>query len=222
LQTSNEKSIPQPPQTLLMKRIRIESLSLLLTLSLLSCQGPVTKENRPTGDSAQKLELLVDGITKTADPAPVLVTTYTSAHLMLSYMSDKDDIQFGINAYMQDLKPGTYQVYDCKSASECNEQVPDNNQIAMYGPYPRDPMPPLNLFRIAYTAPKLGLTPLTLIITSITDEQQAGNPYKTKRIVGKFNGDLAYVEQKQGGYDYHVVGKTTHINGNFSVLCSIR
>lgn len=94
--------------------------------------------------------------------------------------------------------------------------------MAQFGPYPKDPMPQLNLFRTAYNAPKLGLQPLTLIITSVTDEQQKGNPFKTKRIEGQFSGSLAYIEQQQGGYDWHVVGKTTQINGNFNVLCSIR
>jgi hypothetical protein len=205
-----------------MKKIFKKSLSLLLALSLLSCKESTTKGNRSGGDIDQKIELVVDGNKKTVDPAPVISSTYTSSHLMLSYLSDKDDIQFTISAYMQDLKVGSHQVYDCKSASECNEKVPDNNQIALYGPYPKDPMPPVNLFRVAYYAPKLGLTPLILVITSITDEQQLGNPFKTKRIKGQFNGSLAYVEQQQGGYDYHVVGKTTRIDGNFDMFCNIR
>lgn len=203
-----------------MKKIFNQSLSLLLTLSLLSCKDSTTKGNQSGGDISQKLELVIDGNKKTTDPTPIISSSYTSYHLMLSYLSDKDDIQFSISAYMQDLKIGTYQVYDCKSASECNEKVPDNNQIALYGPYPKDPMPSSHLFRIAYYAPKLGLTPLTLVITSVTDEQQPGNR-KTKRIKGHFSGNLADVEQQKGGYDYYIVGKTTQITGNFDMFCSI-
>ena len=70
-------------------------------------------------------------------------------------------------------------------------------------------MPAMNLFRIAYHAPKLGLKPLTLIISSVKDKQQAGNSYKSKRVEREFSGDLANVEQEQGGYEWHVVGKTT-------------
>jgi len=205
-----------------MKKIFNRSLTLLLILSLLGCKGPVTKEDQSDGSTDQKIELIVDGNKRTADPAPVISSGFTSSHLMLGYLSDKDDLQFSISAYMQDLKMGTYQVYECKSASECNEQIPDNNQMALVGPYPKNPMPPLNLFRSAYNAPSLGLKPLTLIITSVTDEQQEGNPFKTKRIKGQFNGSLAYVEQQQGGYDWHIVGKTTRINGSFNVLCSMR
>lgn len=205
-----------------MKRIFNKSLSILLILSLLSCKESATKENRSDGDTTQKIELVIDGNKKTADPTPVISSAYTSFHFLLGYLSDKDDIQFSITAYMQDLKIGSYQVYDCKSASECNEKMPDNNQLALFGPYPKDPMPPLSLFRIAYYAPRLGLNPLTLIITSITDEQQKGNPFKTKRIEGRFSGSLADVEQQPGGYEWHVVGKTTQITGNFNVFCSIR
>jgi len=205
-----------------MKKLFNKSLPLLLTFSLLSCKEPTTKENRPDGDIPQKIELIIDGNKKTADPTPLISSAFTSSHFMLGYLSDKDDIQFSISAYMPDLQIGSYQVYDCKSPSECNEKVPDNNQIALFGPYPKDPMPPLNLSRIAYNAPQLALTPLTLVITSITDEQQKGNPFKTKKIEGHFSGSLAYVEQQQGGYDWHIVGKTTQIDGSFNVFCSIR
>jgi hypothetical protein len=49
-----------------------------------------------------------------------------------------------------------------------------------------------------------------------------GNPCKTKRIKGNFSDNLAYVEQLPGGYDWHVVGKTTQIEGNFDMFCSLR
>ena len=194
----------------------------LLTLSLLSCKGPASKEDKAGSDTGQKIEILVDGTKKTLDPSPILTAAYTGAHFVLGYLSDKDDLQFSISAYMPALQVGSYQVYVCTSPSECGEKVPDNNQFAILGPYPKDPMPPLNLFRSAYTVPKLGLTPLTLIVTSITDEQQAGNPFKTKRVKGKFSGSLADVEQQQGGYDWYIVGKTTRTEGSFDLLCSMR
>lgn len=186
----------------------------------MSCQGPTIKNNQPARDNAQKFELLVDGNKKSADPEPVITAAFSQAHLMLGYMSEKEDVQFTISAYLQDLKPGIYQVYDCKSASECGEAMPDNNQIAMYGPFPKDPMPALNLFRIAYYAPDLGLKPLTLTITAVTDETQAGNPRVKKRVEGKFSSTMANVEQVPGGSAYHIVGKTTQVEGSFSLLCS--
>lgn len=204
-----------------MKKIFNNPLSLLLTLSLLSCKESTTKGNQSGGDFDQKLELVVDGNKKTLDPTPVISSAYTSSRLLLSYFSEKEDIQFGIIAYVQDLKIGSYQVYDCKSASECDEKVPDNNQTALFGPYPKAPAPPFNLFRTAYYAPTLGLKPLTLVITSVTDEQQEGNPSKTKRIKGQFSSTMAYVEQQPGGYDWHVV-KTTRVDGNFDMFCSIK
>ena len=136
-------------------------------------------------------------------------------------MSEKDDIAIAISAYMTDFKIGTYQVYDCKSASQCDENMPDNNQIALFQPYPKDPLPSISLSRIAYFAPQLELKPLSLTITSLTDEQQLGIPYKTKRIKGQLNGSLAYIEQTKGTYDWYIVGKTTKIEGNFDMFCII-
>jgi len=207
-----------------MKKLFNQSLFLVLILSTLSCKGPTAKGNGngSASDLTQKITLLVDGTKRTTDPEPVISSSFTSTYFLLGYLSDKDDIQFSLTAYMQDLKIGSYQVYECISVPECTGPVPENIQKALFGPYPKDPMPALNLFRSAYNAPSLGLKPLTLVISSVTDEQQAGNPFKTKRIKGKFNGSLAYVEQQQGGYEHHIVGKTTQIDGEFDVICSMR
>ncbi len=204
-----------------MKKLFNQSLLLLLTLSLFSCTGPTPKADQSGSDTAQKMALEIDGNNKTTDPAPLISPAFSSAHFMLGYLSEKDDIQFTLSTYMQDLKPGTYQVYECTSAAECDDKVPDNNQIALFGPYPKDPMPPINLSRTAYHAPKLGLTPLMLVITSVADEQQAGNPFKTKRVKGQFSGTLACVERQQDN-NWLIVGKTTQVNGTFDVLCSMR
>ena len=56
-------------------------------------------------------------------------------------------------------------------------------------------MVPVNLLRTAYNAPELGLKPLTLIISSVTDEQQAGVPFTNKRVKGQFNSLMAYVKK---------------------------
>ncbi|MBO9632427.1 MAG: hypothetical protein J7578_04870 [Chitinophagaceae bacterium] len=205
-----------------MKKLINRSFPVVLMLSFFSCKDAAKQKTQLNRGSAPSVELKVDGVKKTEDPAPVISSAYTSSYLLLSYLSEKDDIQFSISAYMPDLKPGTFQVYDCKSASECGDKMPDNQQTALYGPFIKDPMPALNLFRSAYYAPKLGLSPLTFTITSVTDEQQAGNPFKTKRIQGKLNGVLAFVEQQSGRNDWHIVGKTTQIEGNFNVLSSIR
>jgi len=197
------------------------AIFLLLTLLLLDCKGPVSKDDGSGTDAAQKMEILVDGSKKTLDTEPILSSAYTGAHLILGYLSDKDDFQCTISAYMPVLNIGSYQVYDCLSNPECDENVPDNNQEAMLGPYPKDQVTP-SLFRTAYYAPKLGLKPLTLIVTSIAEEQQAGNPFKTRRIKGKFSGTLAYVERQPSDNDLYIVGKTTRVDGTFDLLCSMR
>ena len=40
-------------------------------------------------------------------------------HLGFSILSEKNDISFMFSAFMADLKPGTFQVWSCKSASTC-------------------------------------------------------------------------------------------------------
>jgi hypothetical protein len=204
-----------------MKKMFNKSLLLLLVLSQVSCKESASKEKRYAGDNTQRIELKIDGNKRPLDPTAIISSTHTNAHLMLLALSEKDDIQLGISAYMQELKIGSYQVYDCKAAGECDDKMPDNNQFAIYGPGVKNQVPSVSLSRTAYYAPKLGLKPLTLVISSIADEKQAGNPFMTKRIKGQFSGNLAYAERQKGGYDWFVV-KTTQVDGSFDLLCNIR
>lgn len=95
----------------------------------------------------------------------------------------------------------------------------DQNQDISFGPYSKYPSPPLNLYRIANNAPELGLKPLTLTITSVTDEQQQRVALKTKRVKGQFDGILAYAEKQ--GTEWKIVGKVTKIKGSFIMFCRI-
>ncbi|WP_276483059.1 hypothetical protein [Paraflavitalea pollutisoli] len=56
-------------------------------LLLLSCQGPAAQDNHPIDLSDQKIELSVDGLAKTTDPAPILTASFEDAHLLLGYVS---------------------------------------------------------------------------------------------------------------------------------------
>ena len=121
---------------------------------------------------------------------------------------------------MPELKPGAYQVWDCYGDSDCTKEEDDMNQSTVVGPYPSVPMAPLNEFRTAYKSTNLGLKPLTLTITSVTDEQRAGVIFKTKRVKGHLSGTLAYVE-KLPNRSWKIVGKTTTIDGKFDMFCSV-
>lgn len=209
-----------------MKNLFDGCLFVLLVLLFVGCKESTTAATVTGGEisqgAIQQMELVIDGNKKTTDDAALITPGFTGQHFTLSYLSEKEDVQFSISSYMQELRPGSYEVYECKAGGECDDKFPDNNQIALFGPYPKDPMPAMNLFRTAYYAPKLGLNPLTLIITSVKDEQQAGNPFKTKRVEGRFSSMMAYAEQEKGGYEWHVVGKETKVEGSFNVLCSMR
>jgi len=169
----------------------------------------------------QTLELTVDGIKHTFGQNDILLMSHVGQEgLTLSAMSEKKNIQFSFFVYAGDLKPGTYKVYNCKGPSICEKDLAHENEDVIYGPYPKDPMPPLSSYRIAYNAPSLGLAPLDLVITSVSDEQQQGNPWKTKRVKGEFGGTLANVEKQD--QNWHIEGATTKVAGKFDLYCTIR
>lgn len=193
---------------------------LLLTCYLFGC-GQSHETSKGTV-SKQIVEISVDNKKYNITTDAISTINYVGGtHLGFVILDEKNDISFVISAFMTDLKSGTFQVCDCKSASTCTREEDDNNQTALFSPYPRIPMPPQNLSRTAYNAPELGLKPLTLKISSVTDEQQVGNPFKTKRLKGQFSSVMAYVEKQQDG-NWKIIGKTTNIEGKFDMYCSIR
>lgn len=175
----------------------------------------------PSSVSSQSLELIVDGNKKQLTNDDILIMGLTDQKFFsIAAMSEKQDLQFSITAFIPDLKPGTYIVYACKEATVCDEENEAKKQSVLYGPFPKNPMSDINKFRFAYSVPELNLQPLTLIISSVTDEPQPGIPYPTKRVIGTFSGTLAFLQKE--GYDWKVVGEKTNIEGKFSMYCVIR
>lgn len=161
----------------------------LLTIFLFSC-GQSNVSDEDTGFN-QTVEIAVDGKKYHLSSEDILTLTYVGqTHLGFGILSEKNDMQFMFSAFLTELKLGTYQVWDCKSASSCDQEMDDKNQTALFGPYPKDSSPPISLSRTAYDASELELKPLTLIITSIADDQQSGVPFKTKRVKGQYSGTL--------------------------------
>ena len=202
-------------------------IGLLITTTLLSCglsNGNVDSSStlKNNGDFVQTAEITVDGKKTIFDKEDLLSMAFTNdKFLSLSIFSENKDIQFGMIAEIGELKIGTYQVFTCRGPSQCEGQNDKKNQSASFGPYPpKDGITQLNLYRMAYLAPDLGLKPLNFTISSITDAQQAGNPRVTKRVKGQFDGVLGYAEIEAGGYKYKLVGKTKEVKGQFDVYCS--
>ena len=193
---------------------------LLLSFSLFGCgQSNVTSQDIAGN---QTVEISVDNKKYNLSAEDVFSMSYVGqTHLGFVILSEKNDISFMFSAFMTELKPGTFQVWVCKSASSCTQEEDGMNQSSIFAPYPKTPMAPLNLSRVAYNSPELGLRPLTLIISSVTDEQQAGVPFKTKRVIGQFSGVMAYVEKQQDN-NWKIIGKTTNIEGKFDMFCTIR
>ena len=199
----------------------------LLTCSLFSCGQSGVNTNIPTKvisynqDFTQTVEITIDDKKYNLSQDDIFTMSFIGEkHLVFGFLSEKNDIQLTVSAFVTALKPGTYQVYKCREASNCTQEMDDQNQEILFGPYPKYPTPPVNLYRIAYNAPEAGLKPLTLTITSVTDEQQSGVALKTKRIKGQFDGILAYVEKQDT--EWKIVGKVTKIKGSFDMFCTIR
>lgn len=170
----------------------------------------------------QEVRLQIDSKKILISSEDLISSSYVNqSHMVFSVLSEMNDLSFSFSANMKELKPGTYQVFDCKSASECSTEEDDLLQYVVLAPFPSTPMPALNLSRIAYKSNALGLQPLTLTISKVEDKQQEGMPFKTQKVSGSFSGVLAYVEQ-QKNQQWKIVGDTRKIEGEFSVYCAVR
>lgn len=92
----------------------------------------------------------------------------------------------------------------------------------MYGPYTTDMVADLKTVVVAMNAPELGLLPLELLITSVTDEVQPGNLQKLKRVTGTFEGRLARLAKIPTSPFWQIKGKATSIKGKFNIVCVLR
>jgi hypothetical protein len=192
--------------------------SFILSSLLLACGS--TSDNGNDNPQQQSLHISVDEKPYTFSSADIITLNYVSnTHLVFSALSEKQNLSFSFSAYLTELKPGTFHVYTCHTPSECSSVESDQNQHVILAPYPTNPLPPVQLSRMAYNAPSLSLLPLTLTITSVTKEQQPGVPYSTNRVKGTFSGILAYGEVQDNG-TWIIVGKSTSLEGTFDLLCA--
>jgi hypothetical protein len=205
-----------------MKLFRISALFSALVISGIHCGQGRSETTSDTGTiDPNKVTLTVDGKKYTMGDDAVLSMNYVGQeHLQLAVMSEKEDLQLSMVCFMKELKAGSYQVCSCKGPSECPDGIDAQQQDVLFAPYPKNPMPPVSTSRIAYQSAALGLQPLSLVITSVTDTKLPGSPWKTKRVQGHFEGKLAYVERKDS--DWQIIGKPTQLSGEMDMYCSIR
>jgi|GEM_PF-1446791 len=205
-----------------MKKIPLFVLFSASVISGIHCgQGHAEKKSDVSTVNASTLTLTIDGKKYTMGENAILSMYYVGhQHLMLSAMSEKEDLTLTMVCFMPELKTGAYQVYSCKEASECPDEIAAQQQTVLLAPYPKAPMPPVSTSRTAYQAAALGLQPVSLVITSVEDAVQQGVPWKTMRVKGHFEGRLAYVEKKDA--DWQIVGKPTQVSGEMDMYCWIR
>jgi len=205
-----------------MKKIHIIGLLLAITISAIHCgQGHAKTTADPNTAKTDKVTLTIDGKKHMMGEDAVLSLHYVGQqHLELGVISEKEHLQLTVVCFTKELKEATYQVYSCKGPSDCPDEVDAQLQDVLLAPYPIDPVSSVSTARFAYRAASLGLQPLSFVITSVTDDQLAGTPWKTKRVKGHFEGTLAYVDRK--GNDWQIIGQPTQLSGEMDMYCSIR
>jgi hypothetical protein len=115
-----------------------------------------------------------------------------------------------------ELAPGTYEAYGCGFDAVCGK---DNTSTSDAGiaPFAPDVQQVMTDGKRAYKYPALGLVPLTLTIEKIEDAVVDGiGP--TKRIKGRFKGDLARLDRVD--HKVSVVGPLKHVEGEFDLYAS--
>jgi hypothetical protein len=196
----------------------MKKISLFILLALVVACKTDTKEPEPAVD-VQTFKITADGKSSQLNiTEDVIVSSYGSPTLSLSAMSEKNDLSFTVLAHVPALEKGAYKAYSCALPYECGPTERANEGQALYQPYP-DGSLDVTTTRTAYLAPSLNLQPLIVSIKEVKNEQQAGNPRKTKFVTGSFSGTLAYVEQ-QPDNTWKVV-KTTSVSGDFKLYCSL-
>lgn len=115
------------------------------------------------------------------------------------------------------LAPGTYEAYGCGFDALCGK---DNTSTsgAVIAPFAPDAQQAMTDTKEAYKYPALGLVPLTLTIEKIEDAEVDGiGP--TKRIKGRFKGDLAQLREVDRKVS--VVGPLKHVEGEFDLYADL-
>lgn len=205
----------------------IKQLLLLITIFVTSCGGGSATNEKTPGISpfVQTLNLKVDNklyqFSHNIDNEPddVIISTFHDGSFSFSVTSQRQDLQFSFTANLGTLTKGlTAKAYTCHRPSACIDEEDVRGHSVVLGKFPDGKAPALSETRSAYKAPDLGLAPLNITITDVTDEQMPG-ARKTKLVKGTFNGVLAYVEQDKTNRWY--VKATTKVEGDFYLYCQI-
>jgi len=185
----------------------------ILCVVLLACSG-----NIGSAGAGKTCVLTVDGAVHSIKWDDI-ATSYEAAQGTFSFaiLSEKENLQFAMTAYMQTLTTGSYQVFTCRGPSECDQAESVKNQGVLLAPYPSDIPLAENTTKRAYNGG--GYQPLQLTISAITDEQQPGVPWKTKRVTGTMSGNLVYMYQSS--YEWHAMGQPIKLEGKFDVFCKL-
>jgi hypothetical protein len=206
-----------------MKKIILILATVFVFSNCTSTTGTYTRETDliPTKIKSS-ISLTVDGVTTTYAGLEDGVSSVYDVEKFwtLNFSSDKKGYDFGL--YLnRPLTVGTYQIYNCKTGPnrvECDDDRYEKIEFVKYGPHLREPFNHEEV-KSAYSIAELNLSPVTMVIKSITDYAEPDNYIPAKRITGTIAGTLAHVRKTQTAAPWHeIVGKAIIIEGSFDVV----
>lgn len=152
---------------------------------------------------SQSFEITIDGhqfVLKPDEPTEgnvIVASVVGGIHLNISATNKLNNFTFSLSLQASPLVPGTYAVFNCFNPQICEDDKALNASIM-----PFNPADSIELKK-AYKHPPLGMSPMTVVISSIDDVIWPGAG-PSKRIKGSFSGGLGDI----AGY-----GNTAHLNG---------
>jgi hypothetical protein len=209
-----------------MKHLFNSSLLALCAASisfLMSCDSG-NEAPKDQGGDPQSFEITINGKSITMDPdkpedgliVMAATVTGTEGGLVLSAYNKTEDFLFSMIVQEQPTT-GSFEVFSCHNLDDCEN---DKQQTAMLSVYPTGNPPALTDSKLAYKSQKLGLQPLTLVLTSVKDAYWPGAG-PSKRVKGTFEGRLATID-RNGNHEPVIVGEMVKVEGKFDLYCLIK
>jgi hypothetical protein len=184
-------------------------LAMLTGCKPLSTDAELIEPEIGSGGFNQVVEFTVDGkknFIKHSSGKPI--ASYNQGKFYFTIEDDTDEMTFHFSGHIAKLQAGSYQIYNCTGTEDCSEEKLAKNETVLFDSSNVD-----EPVKSAYNLPALGLKPLNLEITSVSDG--AEDTYnKTKIIKGHFDVEVASVMPGPA-----TVGKSTKISANFEVEC---
>lgn len=213
-------------------------MTLFRSLAFLTLTACVDKNQIPNPDvseisEAQTFEIVIDGKPHTMEPdkpregQTVMAAIVQDRSLLLSAMDKSADFSFTAHVETENKAPlgiGEHPSFECRIIPDCDKGQREDALIgSAITPFQKGEQFNAVDIKQAYKAPAIGLSPLTVTITSLKDANWPGVG-KVKRVKGTFKGTLAHIESQpdSGTNQPRVVGPLKQVEGKFGMYAMLR